>query len=125
MNTNIPRMLNGTGEGSIDTMTDLIGNEEELNLLRQENQALREQADVVEKTTQVLEETISLLREQIDLKDQLIAASQRETKLLTQQMQEIQEQLEKVGYGNLMMPSTVRFSHPPKSLRKKSSKKRR
>ena len=83
-------MLNGTGEGSIDTMTDLIGNEEE----------------------------------QIDLKDQLIATSQQETMLLTQQVQEIQEQLEKVGYGNEMPSSSIRFSRPTKSLRKKSSKKR-
>jgi chromosome segregation ATPase len=110
-------MLNGTGEGSIDTMTDLIGNEEELNLLRQENQALREQADV-------LEETISLQREQIDLKDQLIAALQRETMLLTQQVQEIEDQLKKNSYGGPMSSSSVRFSRPPKSLRKKSSKKR-
>ena len=91
--------------------------EEELNLPRQENQALRERADL-------LEETISLLREQIGLKDQLIAASQRETMLLTQQVQEMQEQLEKDGYGNPMPPSSVRFSRLPKSLRKKSSKKR-
>ena len=91
--------------------------EEELNLPRQENQALRERADL-------LEETISLLREQIGLKDQLIAASQRETMLLTQQVQEMQEQLEKDGYGNPMPPSSVRFSRPPNNLRKKSSKKR-
>ncbi len=98
--------------------------EEELNLLRQENQALRERADLLEKTTRVLEETISLLREQIELKDQLIAASQRETMLLTQQVQEMQGQLEKADYGNLMLSSSVRFSRPPKSLRKKSNKKR-
>ena len=54
-------------------MTDLIGNEEELDLLRQENQALREQANLLEKTTRVLDGTMSLLREQIGLKDQLIA----------------------------------------------------
>ena len=65
-------MLNGTGEGSIDTMTDLIGNE----------------------------------KEQIDLKDQLIATSQQETMLLTQQVQEMQEQLEKVGYGDEMSSSS-------------------
>jgi hypothetical protein len=68
---------------------------EELNLLRQENQALRERADLLEKTTRMLEETISLPREQIGLKDQLIAASQRETMLLTQQVQQMQAQLEK------------------------------
>ncbi len=105
-------------------MTDLIGNEEELNLLRQENQALSEQTDLLEKATRVLEETMSLLREQIGLKDQLIAALQRETTLLTQRVQEMQEQLEKDGYGNPMPPSSVRFSRPPKNLRKKSSKKR-
>jgi hypothetical protein len=105
-------------------MTDLISNEEELNLLRQENQVLREQANLLEKTTCVLEETISLLREQIGLKDQLIAASQRETTLLIQQVQEMQELLEKDGYGNPMPPSSVSFSRPPKSLRKKSSKER-
>jgi hypothetical protein len=33
---------------STDTMTDLIGNEEELNLLRLENQALSEQTDLLE-----------------------------------------------------------------------------
>ncbi len=98
--------------------------EEELILLRQENQVLRERADLLEKTTHVLEETISLLREQIGLKDQLIAASQRETMLLTQQVQKMQELLEKDRYGNPMPPSSVRFSRPPKSLRKKSSKKR-
>ena len=31
-------------------MTDLIGDEEELNLLRRENQALSEQASVLEET---------------------------------------------------------------------------
>ncbi len=34
-------------EGSTDDMTDLIGNEEELNLLRQENQALREHMNTI------------------------------------------------------------------------------
>ena len=110
-------MLNDTGEGSADAMTDLISNEEQLNLLRQENQALREQANV-------LNETISLLQEQIDLQGQLIAASQRETELLSQQVQKMREQLDKAGYSNLMSSSSVRFSHPPKSFRKKSSKKR-
>jgi predicted nuclease with TOPRIM domain len=104
-------------------MTDLIGNEEELNLLRQENQALREQANLLEKTTRVLEGTMSLLREQISLKDQLIAALQRETTLLTQQVLEMQDKLEKDGYGSPIPPSSVRFPRPPKGLRKKSSKK--
>ena|SRR5437763_9328640 len=112
MSRNISRIPNGTGERSIDAMTDLIGNEEELNLLRQENQALKDQADL-------LEETVSLLREQIGLKDQLIAASQRETMLLTRQVQKMQEQLEKDGYGNPMPPSSVRFSRPPKKRSKK------
>lgn len=98
--------------------------EEELNLLRQENQVLRELVDLLEERTRVLEETNSLLQEQIGLKDQLIAASQRETMLLTQQVQRMQELLEKDGYGNPMPSSSVRFSRPPKSLRKKSSKKR-
>jgi hypothetical protein len=31
-------------------MADLIGNEEELNLLRQENQTLRDQANLLQKT---------------------------------------------------------------------------
>jgi hypothetical protein len=97
-------------------MADLIGNEEELKLLRQENQTLRDQANLQE-------ETIDLLREHIGLKDQLIAALQRETTLLTQQVQEIEDQLKKDSYGGLM-PSSVRFSRPPKSARKKSSKKR-
>ena len=117
-------MPDGTGEGSTDAMTNLIGNEEELILLRQENQALREQADLLEKTTHVLEETISVLQEQIGLKDQLLAALQRETMLLTQQVQEIQERLEKDGDGNPMPPSSVRFSRPPKSLRKKSTRRK-
>ena len=119
MSRNTSRIPNGTGERSIAAMTDLIGNEEELNLLRQENQALRDQADLLQKTTRVLEETISLLREQIGLKDQLIAASQRETMLLTRQVQKMQEQLEKDGYGNPMPPSSVRFSRPPKKRSKK------
>jgi len=34
-------------EGSTDDMTDLTGNEEELNLLRQENQALREHMNTI------------------------------------------------------------------------------
>jgi len=124
MSRNISGIPNDTGEESTDAMTDLIGNEEELNLLRQENQALREQADLLEKTTRVLKETISLLREQIGLTDQLIAALQRETTLLTQQVQGMQDQLGKEGYGNPMPRSFVQFSYPAKSLRKKSSKKR-
>jgi len=100
----------------MDAMADLIGNEEELKLLRQENQTLRDQANLQE-------ETIDLLREQIGLKDQLIAALQRETTLLTQQVQEIEDQMKKDSYGG-PMPSSVRFSRPPKSARKKSSKKR-
>ncbi|HEX9131516.1 MAG TPA: hypothetical protein VF844_04415 [Ktedonobacteraceae bacterium] len=104
-------------------MADLIGNEEELKLLRQENQTLWDQANLLQKTTRVQEETIGLLREQIGLKDQLIAALQRETTLLTQQVQEIEDQLKKDSYGG-PMPSSVRFSRPPKSARKKRSKKR-
>ncbi len=105
-------------------MADLIGNEEELNLLRQENQTLRDQANVLQKTIRVQEETIGLLREQIGLKDQLIAALQRETMLLTKQVQAMETRLEKDRYGSPMPPSSLRFSRPPKSLRKKSSKKR-
>jgi chromosome segregation ATPase len=112
------------GKGVNRIMTDRIGNEEELSLLRQENQALREQSDVLQETTRVLEETISLQREQIGLKDQLIAALQRETMLLTQQVQELQDQLKKDSYGRQMPPSSVRFARPPKSLRKKSHQKR-
>jgi hypothetical protein len=67
-------------------MADLNGNEEELNLLRQENQTLRDQANLQQKTIRVQEETIGLLREQIGLKDQLIATLQWETMLLTKQM---------------------------------------
>jgi chromosome segregation ATPase len=106
-------------------MADLIGNEEELNLLRQENQTLRDQANVLQKTIRVQEETIGLLREQIGLKDRLIAALQRETTLLTQQVQEIEDQLKKGSYGGSMPSSLARFSRLPKSARKKSSKKRR
>ena len=98
-------------------MTDLIDDDEELSLLRRENQTLRAQADV-------LEETISLQREQIDLKGQLIAALQRETMLLTQQVQEMQDHLKKDSYSS-QTPSSVRFSRPPKSLRKKNRQKRR
>ena len=98
-------------------MADLIGNEEELKLLRQENQTLRDQA-------YLQEETIDLLREQIGLKDQLIAALHRETTLLTQQVQEIEDQMKKDSYSGPMPSSSVRFSRPPKSARKKSSKKR-
>ena len=110
-------MPDGTGERSTDAMANLIGNEEELIQLRQENQALREQADL-------LEETSSVLQEQIGLKDQSIAALQRETMLLTQQVQEIQERLEKDGDGYPMSPTSVRFSRPPKSLRKKSTRRK-
>jgi hypothetical protein len=105
-------------------MADPIGNEEELNLLRQENQTLRDQANVLQKTIRVQEETIGLLREHICLKDQLIAALQRETMLLTQQVQAMENRSEKDRYGSPMPPSSVRFSRPPKSLRKKSSKQR-
>jgi len=105
-------------------MADLIGNEEELNLLRQENQTLRDQANLLQKTIRVQEETIGLLREQIGLKDQLIAALQRETMLLNKQVQAMENRLEKDRYGSPMPPSSVRFSRPPTSLRKKSSKKR-
>jgi CHASE3 domain sensor protein len=97
-------------------MTDLTHNEEELNLLRQENQALRVQVDL-------LDETISLQREQIDLKEQLIAGLQRETTLLTQQVQKIQDYLKRDSYGTQTPLSSVRFSRPIKSLRKKSHQK--
>jgi hypothetical protein len=39
-------------------------------------------------------------------------------------MQEIEDQLKKGSYGGPMPSSSVRFSRPPKSARKKSSKKR-
>ncbi len=58
-------------------MADLIGNEEELNLLRQENQTLRDQANVLQRTIHVQAETIGLLREQSGLKDQLKVANPR------------------------------------------------
>jgi len=101
-----------SGKGLKGTMTDLIVDEEELSLLRRENQTLRAQADV-------LEETISLQREQIDLKGQLIAALQWETMLLTQQVQEMEDHLKKDSSSS-QMPSSVRFSRPSKSLRKKN-----
>lgn len=105
-------------------MADLIGNEEELKRLRQANQTLRDQANVLQKTIRVQEETIGLLREHIGLKDQLIAALQRETMLLTKQVQAMANRSEKDRYGSPMPPSSVRFSRPPKSLRKKRSKRR-
>ena len=104
-------------------MADLIGNEEELKLLRQENETLRNQASLLQKTTRVQEETIGLLREQIGLKDQLLATLQRETELLTQQVQEIEDQLKKDSFDG-PISSSVRFSRPPNSARRKSSKKR-
>jgi hypothetical protein len=63
-----------------------------------------------------------LLREQIGLSGQLIAALQQETMLLTKQVQAMEDRPEKDSYGSPMRPSSVRFSRPPKSLRKKSSK---
>jgi len=50
--------------------------------------------------TRVQEETIGLLREQIGLKDQLIAALQRETMLLTKQVQAMETRSEKDRYGS-------------------------
>jgi hypothetical protein len=104
-------------------MSDLIGYQEELNQLRQENRVLSDQANLLQKTARVQEETIGLLREQIGLKDQLIAALQQETALLAQRVQEIEGQLKKDSFDG-SIPSSVRFSWPPKSARKKNSKKR-
>lgn len=117
-------------KGTIDTMADLIGNEEDLKLLRQENETLRDQVSSLQKTIRVQEETIDLLREQIGLKDQLIATLQRETALLSEQMQELSQQVQEIedqlkkDSFNGPIPSSVHFSRPPKSMQKKSSKKR-
>jgi hypothetical protein len=92
--------------------------EEEVNLLQQENQALREKADLLQEKSHLLQQTVSSQEKMISLQGQLIDALQKQVLLLTQQ-----EPVKEDSYNNHQQ-SSVRFSHPRKSLRKKSSKKR-
>jgi transposase/uncharacterized coiled-coil protein SlyX len=92
--------------------------EEELILLRQENQALREKADLQQ-------ETIGLQQEQISQQEQQIERLQQQVALLSQQVQKLQDRLKKDSHNSHLPPSSDRFSRQPKtkSLRKKSGKK--
>ena len=76
--------------------------EEELIQLRQENRVLREQAEVQQAT---------------------ITQQQEQIKVLTEQVQGLQERLAKNSHNSHLPPSSDRFVRQPKSLRKKSGKK--
>ena len=98
--------------------------EKEANLLQQENQALREKADLLQEESRLLQKTIGAKEETISLQDQLIEALQKQVSMLTRQLQALQDQLQEDSYDSHLPLSSVRFSHPPKRLRKKSNKKR-
>ena len=65
----------------------------------------------------------SLLQEQLAQRDELIAHMQHELVLLREQVQALQEQLNKDSHNSHMPPSSDRFHRQPKSLRKRSGKK--
>ena len=91
--------------------------EEELILLRQENQALREQ-------DRVKQEQLDLQHEQLSQQAQQIELLQQQVTLLTQQVQALQDRLKKDSHNSHLPPSSDRFARQPKtkSLRKKSGK---
>ncbi len=90
--------------------------EEELNRLRQENQALREKASLQQ-------EKIDSQHAQISQQEQQIERLQQQVVLLSQQVQTLQDRLKKDSHNSHLPPSSDRFSRQPKSLRKKSDKK--
>ena len=90
--------------------------EEELNRLRQENQALREKASLQQ-------EKIDSQQAQISQQEQQIERLQQQVALLSQQVQMLQDRLKKDSHNSHLPPSSDRFSRQPKSLRKKSDKK--
>src|SRR2546421_9987061 len=65
----------------------------------------------------------SLLQEQLAQRDALIAQMQHEMVLLQEQVQALQEQLNKDSHNSHLPPSSDRFHRQPKSLRKSSGKK--
>jgi transposase len=83
--------------------------EEEVILLRQENQALRERVHVQQET--------------IDTQQIVIEGLQKQTAELAEQVQALQERVKKDSHNSHLPPSSDRFHRQPKSLRKSSGKK--
>jgi transposase len=83
--------------------------EEEVILLRQENQALRERVHVQQET--------------IEQQQHMIAGLQKQAAELVEHVQALQERVKKDSHNSHLPPSSDRFHRQPKSLRTKSGKK--
>jgi transposase len=83
--------------------------EEEVILLRQENQVLRERVQVQQET--------------IDKQQIVIEQLQKQTAELAEQVKALQERVKKDSHNSHLPPSSDRFHRQPKSLRKSSGKK--
>src|SRR5260370_32211663 len=91
--------------------------EEELIHLRQENSLLREQVGLQRELMGQQEEQIALWEEQNRLQQQQITQ-------LTEQVKARHQRLAKDSHNSHLPPSSDRFARQPKSLRKKSGKKK-
>src|SRR5437667_11986007 len=83
--------------------------EEEVILLRQENQALRERVQVKQET--------------IEQQQLVIEGLQKQTAELAEHVQALQERVKQDSHNSHMPPSSDRFHRQPKRLRIKSGKK--
>ena len=90
--------------------------EEEVILLRQENQTLRERVHMQQ-------ETIDTQQIVIEQQQHLIEGLQKQTAELSEQVQALQERVKKDSHNSHLPPSSDRFHRQPKSLRKSSGKK--
>jgi transposase len=97
--------------------------EEELSHLRHENRLLREQTSLHQETINLQRKLLSRQQEQITLLERELSVQQEQMTQLSEQVKALQERLAKDSHHSHLPRSSDRFSHQPKSLRKKSGKK--
>src|SRR6266849_346802 len=90
--------------------------EEERMHLREENTSLRDQLGQRDERIQQLETAL-------EQQDVLMQQMQEQMGSLTQQVKSLQERQAKDSHNSSLPPSSDRFTHKTKSLRKKSEKK--
>lgn len=99
--------------------------EEEIDQLRQINEALWEKAELLQQRNHQLQETVDVAQETISLQKQLIDRLQETITLLEQKVEALELLKGENSFNSHLSPSSSRFSMPPKKMLKKSNKKRR
>src|SRR5579884_4101669 len=84
--------------------------------IEEENQRLREQ--LAERDERIQQQDTRIGQQAL-----LIEQMQEQIAALTQQVKDLQDRLAKDSHNSSLPPSSDRFGHQPKSLRKKSEKK--